>query len=353
VAPGSVRQRKQRVVEALAAASACLFGSAFENKRRYNTRCCEAACIRHRNFPKLLAFNVSRRSQVSRLIAGIGLILVAFFVSGSTTNPADVYLPQLKDKDPDTRVAALRELLTSLDSRIPEAMLPLLSDEGNSIRRLAARAIGSRWWQIPKEKTESYVNALQNNLRSEVDFEDETHMAERAIGLLTKKYDSKMFSRSLNGRWVIYERRSFPCLIDTTTYTEELLGWTPAYNRDSEMPPWLFGGNSPIDENEALWHPEKEAVALGVGISRRATSVWIWEHKHGVQKLTRSELIKLLHPKGKIEEPNPITAEFKEWKGDDLLVSVGWGLEDEGGAVIAWNLANHGWRVISREPAKK
>jgi len=296
---------------------------------------------------------VSNKLQISRPIAAIGLVIVAFCIAGSTTNPADVYLPQLKDKDADVRIAALRELLTSLDSRIPEAMLPLLSDEGNSIRRLAARAIGSRWWQIPKEKTESYVNALQSNLKAEVDFEDETHMAERAIGLLTRRFDSKMFSRSPNGRWVLYERRGFACLIDTTTYTEELVGWAPVYNRNSEMPPWLFGGNSPIGQDEALWHPTREAVALSVSVSRRATSVWIWEHKRGVQKLTRTELIKLLHPKGKIEEPNPITAEFKEWKGDDLLVSVGWGLEDEGGAVIAWNLANHGLRVISREPAKK
>jgi hypothetical protein len=283
----------------------------------------------------------------------MGLLLVAFFLSGSTTNPADVYLPQLKDKDADVRIAALRELLSSLDSRIPEAMRVLLSDEGNSIRRLAARAIGSRWWQIPKEKTDSYVTALQSNLKTEVDYEDETHMAERAIGLLTKKYDSKMFSRSPNARWVIYERRSFPCLIDTTTSTEELIGWSSAYNRESEMPPWIFGGNSPIGQDEALWHPTKEAVALSVSISRRAPSVWIWEHKHGVQKLTRSELIKLLNPKGKTDEPNPITAEMKEWKGDELLVSVSWGLEDEGSATIAWNLSSHGWRVVSRESVKK
>ena len=283
----------------------------------------------------------------------MGLLLVAFFLSGSTTNPADVYLPQLKNSDPDTRIAALRELLISLDSRIPEAMLPLLSDEGNSIRRLAARAIGSRWWQIPKEKAEGYINALQHNLRSEVDFEDEKNMAERGIGLLTRRYDSKMFSRSPNARWVIYERRGFPCLIDTTTYTEELVGWAPVYDRNSEMSPWLFGGNSPIGQDEALWHPTKQAVGLSVSISRRATSVWIWEHKHGVQKLTRSELIKLLHPKGQIEEPNPITAEIKEWKEDDLLVSVAWGMEEEGAAVIAWNLANHAWRVVSTESAKK
>ena len=81
--------------------------------------------------------------------------------------------------------------------------------------------------------------------------------------------------------------------------------------------------------------------------------MWIWEHKNGVQKLNRAELIKLLHPKGKIDEPNPITAEFKEWRGDDLIVSVGWGLNDEGSATIAWNLANHKWRVVSREAPKK
>jgi hypothetical protein len=296
---------------------------------------------------------VSNKKHISKFTSAVGLIVVAFFLSGSTTNPADVYLPQLKDKDPDTRIEGLRELLTSLDSRIPEAMLPLLSDEGNSIRRLAARAIGSRWWQIPSDKTQSYVTALQSNLKTEVDFEDETHMAERAIGLLTKKYDSKMFSRSPNGRWVLYERRGFPCLIDTTTYTEELLGWAPTYDRREEMQPWVFGSNSPIEEDGALWHPSKEAVALGVSISKRATSVWIWEHKHGVQKLTHSELVRLLHPKGKIDEPNPINASFVKWKGDDLIVSVTWGMEEEGGATLAWNLANHKWRVVSREAAKK
>ena len=296
---------------------------------------------------------MSNKRHISKFVSGIGLILVAFFLSGSMTNPADIYLPQLKDKNADTRVAALRELLTSLDSRIPEAMLPLLSDEGNSIRRLAARAIGSRWWQIPKDKSHSYVKALQSNLKTEVDFEDETHMAERAIGLLTKKYDSKMFSRSPNGRWVLYERRGFPCLIDTTTSTEELLGWSASTGSNSEMPPWWFGSNSPVDPDQASWHPTKEAVALSVGISRRATSVWIWEHKHGVQKLTHAEMIKLLKPKGKTDEPNPITAEMKEWKGDDLLVSVSWGLEDEGSATIAWNVATHQWRVVSREAPKK
>ena len=289
-----------------------------------------------------------KKAIASKAIVVLGGFAVAFLVSGSTTNPVDVYLPQLKDKDPDVRVEAVRQLLTSLDSRIPEAMFSLLNDEGNSIRRLAARAIGSRWWQIPNDKVDGYVKALQGNLKSEVDYEDETHMDERAIGLLTRKYDSEMFSRSPNGRWVIYERYSFPCLIDTTTYTEELIGWSRSFNREIEMLPWLFSGNSPIGKDGALWHPEKEAVALNVSTSKRATTVWIWEHKHDVEKLNRATLMKLLHPKGKTDEPNPFTIEIKEWKGDDLLLSVEWGDEPViGKAEVAWNVAQHKWRAIS------
>jgi len=293
--------------------------------------------------------------NLSKFLTALGLVLVAFCLSGSAVNPADVYLPQLHDKSDDVRIEALRHLLTSLDSRIPEAMLPLLSDEGNSIRRLAARAIGSRWWQVPPDKSDGYVSALSKNLRTEIDFEDEKNMAERGIGLLTKKYDSKMFSRSPNGRWVLYERYSFPCLIDTTTSTEELLGWSRVSNHDVEMPPWLFSGNAPIGPDEVLWHPTKEAVALSVSTSKRATSVWIWQHKHGVQKLNRSELVKLLKPKGEINEPNPLNAEMKEWKGDDLLVRVNWGRDWKeagnivGDAVVAWNVETHQWRKISEK----
>jgi hypothetical protein len=142
-------------------------------------------------------------------------------------------------------------------------------------------------------------------------------------------------------------------LIDTTTFTEELLGWSHAYNRDSEMPPWWFSGNSPIGQDESLWHPTKEVVALSVSISKRATSVWIWEHKYGLHKLTHAEMVKLLHPKGEIDEPNPLNAEIKGWKGDDLLVGVNWGRDWKekgnivGDAVVAWNLETHQWRKIS------
>ena len=295
---------------------------------------------------------MSSNPKVSTPIAVIGLFVVAFFLSGSTTNPADVYLPQLKNSDPDTRIAALRELLTSLDSRIPEAMLPLLSDEGNSIRRVAARAIGSRWWQIPKDKSDVYAKALQGNLKSEQDFEDEKNMAERAIGLLTKRYDSKMFSKSPNRRWIIYERYGLPCLIDTTTYTEELLGWPRTKNGGIEMLVGTFG-NVAFGDDDMVWHPSKEAVGFSVLESRRDSTVWIWEHKVGLQKLLQPELIRLLQGKGRHEEPFSTDATIKGWKGDELQVSIESGREGEGSAMIGWDISKHKWRVISREKHKQ
>ena len=300
---------------------------------------------------------MSNKTHVSAPVAAIGLVLVAFCISGSTSNPADVYLPQLKDKDADVRIAALRELQISLDSRIPEAMLPLLSDEGNSIRRLAARAIGSRWWQIPKAKSESYVDALQHNLRPELEFEEEKNseknMAQRAIGLLSRKYESNMFARSSNGRWVIYERRGLPCLIDTRTDTEELLGWP----RDPSFIEMFMpaAGNEPLIGSEssepyATWHPQMEAVALEIWQTRHATAVWIWQHGFGLRKLRRADLVELLHPQGKIDEPNPLTASIKGWDGNELDVSVSWGFKPViGKAVVVWNLSHHKWRVISKE----
>jgi|SRR5438552_580965 len=271
---------------------------------------------------------------------------VAYAASQSDAEPQDAFFTQLKSPEPDVRIAALRELQTSLDPRIPDAMLPLLADEGNSIRRLAARAIGSRWWQIPKEKISQFVAALRRNDNSE--FEDEKNMVTRAIGLLTRDYKSDMFAASSNGRWIVYERRALPCLIDMTTQTEELLGWPRDENSGLEM--WLPAfGNGPVKEAIA-WHPTKEAVAFTVLETRRATTVWIWQHRFGLRKLQRSALIELLHPKGMIDEPNPITAEIGEWSGDELRVPVGWG-RDGGNAVLAWQLSKHSWRVVSQSNA--
>ena len=130
-------------------------------------------------------------------VGAIGIVLIVFGITSSAGDTVSIAIQQLKSGDAEVRIEAVRQLQTFLDSRIPDAMLPVLSDEGNSIRRLAARAIGSRWWQIPREKSETYVNALAQNVRFEPEFEDEKNMGERAIGLLTRRYDSKMFSTNV------------------------------------------------------------------------------------------------------------------------------------------------------------
>jgi len=286
---------------------------------------------------------------IANVCCSLIAVTIANAASGSSTDPADAFLAQLKNPEPEARIAALRELQTSLDPRISDAMLSLLSDKGNSIRRLAARAIGSRWWQISKEKVPEFVEALRRNEKSE--FEDETNMVARAIGLLTRDYKSKMFAHSSTGRWVVYERRGLPCLIDTTTDTEELLGWPRDESTTSEGMLLPALGNEPLGD-AVVWHPTKEAVAFSVLKSRRSVMVWIWEHRFGLEKLQPAMLIKMLKLKEPVDEPNPFTAQIKDWKNNELHVSVGWG-RDEQSAVVAWDLSEHRWRMVSREAPVK
>jgi len=201
---------------------------------------------------------VKCRKIVTNVGCGFVASTIAYAALQAGSDPLDAFLAQLKNPEPDARIAALRELQTSLDPRIPDAMLSLLPDEGNSIRRIAARAIGSRWWQISKENVPQFVEALRRNEKSE--FEDEKNMIARAVGLLTRDYKSKIFARSSNGRWVVYERRGLPCLIDTTTDSEELLGWPRDESTTSEGMLLPALGNEPLGD-AVVWHPTKEAVA--------------------------------------------------------------------------------------------
>ncbi len=201
----------------------------------------------------------------------------------------DAELAELDSPDMQRRIAGLRALMTSLDPRIPEALLPLLEDEGNSIRRLAARSIGSRWWQIPEDRVAAFVQALGKNAASEL--AGEARMAKRSIGLLKRDYGGPMLPRSSNRRWVVYERRGLPCLIDTRDGSEELLGWSP------ESRAWLLCalGNEDLDSC-VDWHPRREAVAMGMLLHRKASTVWIWRHPRGLAKISIDDFTKLLDP---------------------------------------------------------
>ena len=240
------------------------------------------------------------------------LLLIGLPTASQAEEPdTEAAFAKLRSKDMDVRIEGLRALMTSLDPHLPGALFPLLSDEGNSTRRLAARAVGSRWWQIADARKPAFVKALKKNAAS--DREGEANMAKRAIGLLERDYSGPMFSRSPNKRWVIYERRGLPCLIDTENDSEELLGWSPA----AEDHAWLDSswGNGPL-EGSVLWHPEFEAVALSIVLDRRVSTVWLWQHKGDLTKLSANAAVAILgHPPDSRFKPGGFYATVKGWAG--------------------------------------
>lgn len=258
----------------------------------------------------------------------------------------DGRLAELDNPDMERRIAGLRALMTSLDPRIPEALLPLLEDEGNSIRRLAARSIGSRWWQIPEDRVAAFVAALEKNAASE--FTGEARMAERSIGLLKRDYGGPMLPRSSNRRWVVYERRGLPCLIDTRNGSEELLGWSP----DSRA--WLLCalGNEALDRC-VDWHPSREAVAMGVLLHRKASTVWIWHHPRGLSKIAIDDFTKLLDPGDrKVIMPAGFFVDGGGWNGERYEMELTCQIEEDNrsfplAARFAWDLPTATLQLVS------
>jgi hypothetical protein len=98
--------------------------------------------FQYNGLPAITAMNKTNQ------ILLVGCLLASLLPARADPN-VTVLLKQLQSRNIETRYAAMRGLQTSLDPRIPEACLPVLQMEGDSIRRLAARAIGSRWQGIP------------------------------------------------------------------------------------------------------------------------------------------------------------------------------------------------------------
>lgn len=149
-------------------------------------------------------------------------------------------------------------------------MQRLLSDEGDSLRRLAASGVGSRYWQISKEGLDAYLPTLRKLSKQREEHPDVGYMADRAIGPLTAKYSGELFVPSPDGKWVIYERYSVPCHIDLHRKFEELLGW--------EQGGSLFGFGSAFGgctlNGSVFWETKSRAVALLVEMSRRDETLW-------------------------------------------------------------------------------
>lgn len=247
----------------------------------------------------------------------------------------DANLAKLKSKDPDRRLEALRSLEYSVDPRLPAILLGLLDDVGNTTRRVAAHGIGSRWWQIPKEQVELYIARLKRASPKEQESvgSNECH---RSIALLQQAIGKRIehpeaVSISPNGRWIIYDRRGLPCLVDTQTQSEELLGWG--------------GGDYEGRLVGTLWHPSKEIAAMSLSTRRGTASLIVWSHGSGTQMIHKDRILDLLQKK-KIKA-NPLMSFISEdqmkWRGDKLIIPMDFATETGDDlshvATAVWNLS--------------
>ena len=300
-----------------------------------------------------MRYNLDANLSLLALCVGAAIALCRSDASAADAG-IESQLRQLKSADPDTRIEALRALQTSIDPRLPDALLALLPDEGNSIRRLAARGVGSRWWQIPKERTSEFVSALKRNLASSEG--DEKNMAQRGLDLLTRDYRSEMTTMSANGRWVLYERYNLPCLIDTSTGTEELLGWS---NKDEDKG-WIASswGNERL-KPDVFWHREKDLVAIDMLLNRKESNVWIWEHHKGLRKLTTPRIAKAVGVReSQMNGGSGIYVAIKEWSGDELHFEFSFTTNKgetylEHTAQLSWNARDDSLRMVSQKTEKQ
>lgn len=258
----------------------------------------------------------------------------------------------------DVRIEALRGLQTSLDPRLPEALLPLLSDQGDSIRRLAARGVGSRWHQIPEVRSAAYLEALRPLSGARENHPDVANMADRAIGLLTRRFEGPMFSVSPDGKWVVYERFGLPCLLDRGRKNEELIGWDGGGRIGWFAPAWSNGETA----SAAIWEPKGRAVALDMILSRKVSSLWFWIAEGSRQvRLDPERLVEPFVPaKTEIQFAAGFFATPRRWFGDEFQFELYFATQDprtqefvDHEVIAGWNLRTGAIREVpeSERPA--
>lgn len=280
--------------------------------------------------------------------------LLGFAAAGLGQEPdVSECLAKLRSHDMNERAEGLYGLQFSLDPRIPEGVLPLLTDEGGSIRVYAARVIGSRWWQIPGKQIAKFTKALEPNARVEGDLR-ESSMGLRGIGLLNRDYSSGSFSRSPDKRWVIYERFSCPCLIDTRNATEELIGYglCVAGEVGRFLPTW----NDRTVKESTLWHRNSEMAAFAIKEDRVTTGVLVWMHKKGTKHLDLGKVEDFMHRNGCIAGAGMANVFPIKWRGKSLELEVGFHIDpspdyDSGGS-ISWDPENDRMTLLSVNKTK-
>jgi hypothetical protein len=229
-------------------------------------------------------------------------------------------LVELTSTNMQVRRDAMDVIAYSDDPRIAYACLPLLhKNEGSTTRSLAARAIGSRFESVKPEDVRRFVDALNECLKegesSRNRFDLLTRNCQRAIGLLTQNYDyPEVFSRSPDGRWIVYERRSYPVLIDTTTSKHQILP-NPAGDF------WHI-----ITPDRCHWTEDSSIVAIELSRDRHTTQLCFWRVTDGDTWVLDPDEV---HQRFKLWEliPNSsfsrsTTLEFVRWEKDRTIIKV-------------------------------
>jgi hypothetical protein len=252
---------------------------------------------------------------------------------------------QLRSPDIGVRRRAIDQIQTLEDPRLPEACLPLLQDEGLSIRRQAARAIGSRFAQIPGARVDAFVAALRRCAKEGP--EDVTFIAERAIGLLTRKFTSPAFSRSPDGRWVLYEQRRLPVVADRQLQSPQLLSPThPDPEMISSDSFVALGNIEDLNQKTKLlklmvtndsmerlfhphWQPQSKALALSPDIQRRFYEpIILWRARDGAVTTWSVRSFRALY--GQRFPHWGTLCEFVKWRGTKALIHI-YDVDDAGG----------------------
>lgn len=251
------------------------------------------------------------------------LVHVLFLSLGALSADAaegDAILRKLSSPAVEVRRGAVDEIQTLEIPGIPAACLPLLKDEGLSIRRQAARAIGSRFTEIPAADKKAYLSALETCAAEGP--EDVKLLSQRAIGLLNRNYRFPAFSVGPHGKWVLYERRRLPVIAPAKGNGPHRL-LSPVIT-DYKGDPYLMRlavTNYPAAYLfEPHWHPGGEALAMmPVYQSKFFHPICVWVAGEPEVKVLATETLKEFMPP---DVKWATTSTFVRWAGTKVIVKI-------------------------------
>jgi hypothetical protein len=262
------------------------------------------------------------------------------------------WVAELSSPDINVRREAVDRIETLDDPRIPAACLPLLHDAGLSIRRQAARAIGSRFYQIPKDQMPEFIAAMRQYRQQfppnskpldPAEPQGDQIVAERGLGLLTRDFSGPEFTVSPDKKWVLYEERRRPMIATTDLAKRQLLAPSlPAGDPYSSTPSHVERGDI-VEEGEdsqpdrllklmitwvpnewlfkPRWQPESRALEMQPDIQARFfTPACIWRSRDGAYRVFTVDSFQRLY--GNRYPHWGTTMDFVKWDGPKAVFKI-------------------------------